>query len=314
APHDQRLRLLRLQPLQLRTELVGEDVEVLDSGWRQSRLGRGVGELGLHTRADRRVEQQADALVATVMGQVLAEHLYLQGLWHVDLEHRALGYGRVEVVARPRVLEHRDRRHLIALDQVAALVETEPATPQHAGDVWVTSELLVRLDALRRLLARVARDDLELATADAPRGVDLLNGCVQRILGDRADEAADARIRRDGADLDRVARTRPLRRRPRAARARGQHRRGGRANAGDHSPPQDLPAGDLGRHGPKGTALCWIEPLCGVEEDGKGLRRPEHQAVDVGIVRFGIKAQIRKAIEEPVEGDAGLHAGQVHPQ
>ena len=56
---------------------------------------------------------------------------------------------------------------------------------------------------------------------------------------------------------------------------------------------------------------CGPVALAG-EEYGKGRRRAEHLTSDVGIVRLGIEAQLRQAIEEEIEGNPHLHAGEVY--
>jgi hypothetical protein len=57
--------------------------------------------------------------------------------------------------------------------------------------------------------------------------------------------------------------------------------------------------------------LLWAGRLVG-EEYGKGRRRAEHLTSDVGVVRLGVEAQLRQAIEEEIESNTHLHPGQVH--
>src|SRR5439155_1879050 len=107
--------------------------------------------------------------------------------------------------ARRPVVEHAADRHAVTLDELEALLEAQPATPQHADDMGVAGELLVGLDPVGDLLAGVALDQLDLAATDPAGGVDLLHRRVQRVVRDLADEGPEAREGRDHADLDRVA-------------------------------------------------------------------------------------------------------------
>src|SRR5215207_5258227 len=50
------------------------------------------------------------------------------------------------------------------------------------------------------------------------------------------------------------------------------------------------------------------------EEHRQRRRRPERHAGDVRRVLGGIETQVREAVEDPVEHDAGLHTRQVHAQ